>query len=163
MDATQLLDALQESTFAATLSGELTRSLADGASWKQLAAGHVLFREGQPSDAFYVVHRGHVALDMTLPGRGPTRLLTVGPGEIVAWSALVGDGRMTTSATAVDDVEVIQLSGAALLRRCETEPQLGYRVMRQLAAALAKRLLATRLQMLDLFSADARRDDGSPS
>jgi CRP-like cAMP-binding protein len=160
MDATQLLDALRQSTFASAFSPDLTRSLADGASWKRFPAGAVLFREGQPSDAFYVVHQGHVALDMTLPARGPTRLLTVGPGEIIAWSALVGNGRMTTSATAIDEVELIELSGAALLQRCETEPQLGYRLMRQLAAALAKRLLATRLQMLDLFFAD-RTDDGS--
>lgn len=160
MDTTQLLEALQASAIASAFPVNQTQNLAAGASWKRFAAGAVLFREGQSSDSFYVVYRGHVALDMTFPSRGPMRLLTVGPGEIIAWSALVGDGRMTTAATAVDEVEVIELSGAALLRQCEAEPQFGYQLMRQLAAALAKRLLATRLQLLDLFSADAQDNDG---
>lgn len=155
MDATQLAQALQESAFGAVFPAEATLSLTEVARWKSCPAGTVLFREGERGDSFYVVHRGHVTLDMCLPARGCTRLLTVGPGEVVAWSALVGDGRMTATAVTADDAELIELSGAEVLKRCEADPQLGYRVMRRLAAALAKRLLATRLQMLDLFSADA--------
>lgn len=160
MDAAQLFNALQQSTLASSFFDESMFRGADGASCKTFSPGTVLFREGEPSDSFYVVHSGHVALDMTVPTRGPIRLLTVGPGEIVAWSALVSDGRMTTSATAVDEVRAVEFSGTALLRRCEMQPELGYRLMRRLAAALAKRLLATRLQMLDLFSADAHVDNG---
>jgi CRP-like cAMP-binding protein len=155
MDATTLAKSLEESAFAAVLPPDALQSLADGATWKRLAAGSVLFREGQQSDAFYVVHRGHVTLEMCLPARSCTRLLTLGPGEVVAWSALVGDGRMTATAAAVDDVELIEFSGGDLLKRCDADPQFGYLIMRRLASALAKRLLATRLQMLDLFSVDA--------
>jgi len=155
MDATQLAQALQESAFGAVFPAEADGRLAEIARWKFCPAGTVLFREGEGCDSFYVVHRGHITLEMCLPARGCTRLLTLGPGEVVAWSALVGDGRMTATAVAVDDAELIELSAAKVLERCDADPQFGYRVMRRLAAALAKRLLATRLQMLDLFSADA--------
>ena len=155
MDATTLADALQESTFAALFPVDVTKSLAEAARWKHCPAGAILFRAGDRSDAFYIVHRGHVTLEMCLPARGCTRLLTLGPGDIVAWSALVGDGRMTATATVADDVELIELSGADLLQRCEGDPLFGYRLMRRLAAVLAGRLLATRLQMLDLYMADA--------
>ncbi len=161
MEAPDLAQALQESAFAAVFPPEILQSLAEHARWKHCPAGTVLFREGERSDAFYIVRSGHVTLDMCLPARGCTRLITVGPGEIVAWSALVGDGRMTATATAADDAELIELSGGDLLERCEAEPQLGYQLMRRLAAALAKRLLATRLQMLDLFSADATSGGGT--
>jgi CRP-like cAMP-binding protein len=155
MGQLSLADSLRASTFAADFSPDIVDSLAASARWKYLAAGSVLFREGQQSDAFYVVHRGHVALEMCLPARGCTALLTLGPGEVVAWSALLGDGRMTASAIASDDVELIEFSGIELLARCEADPVFGYRIMRRMSEALARRLLATRLQLLDLFQADA--------
>lgn len=155
MDPLSLTEALQESAFGAVFPPDIAQSLAAEVKWNRCPAGTVLFREGEQSDAFYIVHRGHVTLEMCLPAHGCTQLLTLGEGETVAWSALVGDGRMTANATAADDVELIEFSGANLLRRCEADPRFGYRLMRQVAAALAKRLLATRLQLLDLFTADA--------
>lgn len=155
MDVNTLIEALQSSALANALSPDVAQELAAMAKWKSCPAGTVLFREGERSDAFYVVHRGHVMLEMCFPARGCTRLLTLGPGEIVAWSALVGDGRMTTTAVTADEVELVELSGTDLMQRCEANAQFGYRLMRCLSAALAKRLLATRLQMLDLFAADA--------
>jgi CRP/FNR family cyclic AMP-dependent transcriptional regulator len=160
MDADALSQALRHSAFAADFPAEVTQALADAARWRSFAAGTVIFREGERCSAFYIVHRGHVALDMSLAAHGGTRLITLGPGEVVAWSALVGDGRMTATAAAADEVELIEFPGAEVLKRCEADPQFGYHLMRRLAAALAKRLLATRLQMLDLFRADATPADG---
>lgn len=152
MEANSIVDALRNAKFAAGFGPDDLQTLASGARCKRISAGSVLFREGDRSDAFYVVQAGHLRLEMCLPARGCTHLLTVGPGEIAAWSALVGDGRMTATATAADDVELVEFSGAELLRRCEADPMFGFRLMRGLAAALARRLLATRLQMLDLFA-----------
>ncbi len=161
MDANTLVEALQSSALATVISTEIAHDLAPAATCKQYAAGTILFREGEQSDAFFVIHRGHVILEMCLPARGCTRLLTLGPGDIVAWSALVGDGRMTATAITADEAELIELSGTELLRRCEADAQFGYRLMRCLSAALAKRLLATRLQLLDLFAADVSSYAGS--
>lgn len=155
LNDTKLQQALESSAFTAELSPEALGRLFIAAVRRQFASGSVLFREGDQSDAFYLVCHGHVALDMSIPARGTTRLLTVGPGEILAWSALLGNARMTATATALDDVELLEFSGVMLRRWCEADPSFGYQWMRQLSAALAKRLLATRLQMLDLFTADA--------
>lgn len=159
LNDTNLRQALESSAFTAELSPEALGRLVGAAVGRQCAAGRVLFREGDSSDAFYLVRHGHVALDMSIPARGTTRLLTVGPGEILAWSALLGNARMTATATAVDDVELLEFSGTTLRQWCEADPSFGYQWMRQLSAALANRLLATRLQMLDLFTADAGLTD----
>jgi len=159
LNDTNLRQALESSAFTAELSPEMLGRLVGAAVGRRCAAGRVLFREGDSSDAFYLVRHGHVALDMSIPARGTTRLLTVGPGEILAWSALLGNARMTATATAVDDVELLDFSGTMLRQWCEADPSFGYQWMRQLSAALANRLLATRLQMLDLFTADAGLTD----
>ena len=84
MEEIDVTAALESSTFGSGFTREELESLATGGCWKRFAAASVLFREGERSDSFYVVHRGHVALDMCLPARGCTRILTLGPGDVVA-------------------------------------------------------------------------------
>ena len=86
-----------------------------------------------------------------MPTRGGVRILSVGPGDMIAWSALLGDGRMTASAVAIEDTEVVAIPAADALALSETHPEFGYYLMQRVANALANRLVATRLQLLDLF------------
>lgn len=163
MDAAALAQALSLSSFAIGLSEATVARLASLAQIKSLPTGATLFREGDSHDGFYVVRSGHVVLEMGMAGRGRTRILTVGPGELLAWSSLVGDSRMTATAIAQDDVELLTLSGRELAAACEADHELGFQIMRRIATGLSKRLLATRLQLLDLFEADASTSAGGRS
>lgn len=113
--------------------------------------GAILFTEGDRNLDFHLILEGHVRLEMSVPIRGRTSLLTVGPDDLLAWSALLAQGRMTTSAIALDNVRTASFDGPQLQQLCEQEPQIGYHVMKQVANSLSRRLLATRLQLLDLF------------
>jgi CRP-like cAMP-binding protein len=64
---------------------------------------------------------------------------------------MVGGATMVATAIAIDDCELAAASADELRRLCETDLEFGYYFMRQLAKALARRLLAARLQLLDLF------------
>jgi CRP-like cAMP-binding protein len=119
---------------------------------RRYAPGTSIFEEGARHDELHVVVSGHVRLDMRVPGKGRIPILTAGPGDVLAWSAVIGDQVMTTSALAMEEVETTALAGSALRAACEADHELGYQVMRQLAGALSRRLVATRLQLLDLFS-----------
>ncbi len=160
MDAAALAQALSQTSFALTLPAATITRLAALAQPKSLASGATLFREGDSHDGFYIVRSGHVVLEMGIATRGRARILTVGPGELLAWSTLVGDSRMTATAIAQDDVELLALSGRELAAACEADHELGFQIMRRIAQGLSKRLLATRLQMLDLFHADASAATG---
>lgn len=127
------------------------RLLAEG-SWRHYPQGALLFRAHAPSDRWLVIIRGHVALEMKVTGRGTVRLLTLGPGDVVGWSAVLGAARMTTSAIAADDTEVVSFAADAVQRLCVADPLVGYHLMRHLAGTLADRLVATRMQLLDLFA-----------
>src|SRR3569623_689264 len=67
----------------------------------------VVFREGAPADALYVVISGRIGLDIRVPEHGNVRILTVGPGELLGWSALVGNERMTATAWALQPTQLI--------------------------------------------------------
>lgn len=148
------LDAVNHSEFLRGIPGESLARLAQLARSCTYPSGAVLFVEGNVHSQFHIVAEGHVRLDMLVPRRGRIPILTAGPGDVLAWSALVGNSVMTSSAVALEAVKTVALPGDDLKRLCETEHEVGYHVMRQLASALSHRLLATRLQLLDLFAGE---------
>jgi CRP/FNR family cyclic AMP-dependent transcriptional regulator len=83
--------------------------------------------------------------------RGRLPLMTVGPGDVVGWSPLFASHPMTATAVALEPVRVLTFDGQELRGLCEANHEVGYQVMRQLVRVLSERLLATRLQLLDLF------------
>lgn len=147
-----LLPLLKQLHFTAGLLPRVVSELAAIARVQDFDAGAVIFREGVHCDEIYLLASGHVALDMNVVGRGPTRILTLRSGDLLGWSALLGEGRMTASATALEPTRLVALAARALRQQCETDHELGYHVMRQLAGALSRRLVATRVQLLDLFA-----------
>lgn len=118
---------------------------------REVAPGEVLFREGDvPEDVFLVIS-GSVALDVNTPSGISRRILAVGPGEVLGWSALLEQTQMTATATALAAGKVAQIKTSELLTICARNPRFGYELLRRTALALAARLSATRLQLLDTF------------
>lgn len=114
-------------------------------------AGRVLFNEADQHNRFYILSCGLVSLEMRVPGHGMQKILTLGRGDILAWSGLLSNGFMTTSAVVTEATVAIEFATDGLRELCEQDHEIGYHVMRQVAVSLAMRLLATRLQLLDLF------------
>ena len=145
-------DLLSETRFADNFSDQVLDSLCRAARILDVSAGDVIFAEGTVEDEVFVIVTGHVALEMHVPHRGSVRLLTVGAGELVGWSGLIGDGLMTASAVVTEDGRLIALSSKTVRELCDADSGLGYMLMTRTAQAIAHRLLATRLQLLDVFS-----------
>ncbi|APZ91736.1 cyclic nucleotide-binding domain-containing protein [Fuerstiella marisgermanici] len=151
MPALDTLHQLSTSSLGVGLSDDHLKRLAELATTERFPAGRVIFKEASTADHLAVVCSGSVALDMHVPLRGNVRLLTLGSGDLLGWSAIVGDGIMTATATVLKDAQLLNIPGTTLRKACDDDPALGYAVMDLVARALAKRLQGTRLQMLDLF------------
>ncbi len=152
MDREALQKAIGELRFAAQLPAHILASLADASEPRSLGPRCSLFREGAENAELFLIRSGRVALEMNVLGRGVVRLITLGPGEMVGWSALLDQGKMTTSAITLEEVEAIAISGEKLRVLSEQNAEFGFQLMRRMARALATRLVATRLQMIDMFS-----------
>lgn len=151
MSGKPVLSMLADTPFGRALSDGDRSKVAHIAAVRSLEPSVVLFPEGGRATDLFLVISGLVGLDICLPRRGCVRMLTVGPGEFVGWSAIVGSGQMTTRATIVEPATLIALPGDRLQALCDADHDIGYAVMRQVAVGLSQRLLATRLQMLDVF------------
>jgi CRP-like cAMP-binding protein len=118
----------------------------------------IIFSEGDPASHCYLILDGSVLLEICGP-TGRTQILTVGEGELLGWSAVLGAGQLTATARATTATRAIVLGGQELSSLCEQSPEFGYQFMRCTAMALAKRLTATRLQLLDLYGAENRKSE----
>ncbi len=114
-------------------------------------AGDYLFREGEAADQFYLLREGLVALEIAAPGRPPTRFLTLHAGEMVGVSWLVPPYRWSYDAIATERTRAIALDAACLRDKCETDPRLGYEMMKRFMPILTERLRVARLQGMDLY------------
>jgi CRP/FNR family cyclic AMP-dependent transcriptional regulator len=61
---------------------------------------------------------------------------------------------MNARAICVTAAQLFVLDAEKLRTAFDEEPRIGYEVMRQVAAALARRLVATRMQLLDVYGAE---------
>ena len=131
----------------AGLSEEQLKKLAMmGQEWN-FQAGHVLVEEGRPAGQLFVLMEGSVDVRYRLPDGGSVTVDTLGPGDLMCWSALIEPYRLTATLVAREDSRALALDAAKLRQACQEDPQLGFHLMRQVAKALRSRLQSTRLQL----------------
>jgi CRP/FNR family transcriptional regulator, cyclic AMP receptor protein len=157
MNATVLADELRASPFTAGLGGGERRRLGSFARVVAAAADEVLIVEGEPTPFLGIVISGRLALRMRLPGRLPITVMTVEPGDIVGWSAVLAPYRATSTVIAVEPSELIALDGAPLRLALESDEDLAAALYPRILRSVARRLEGTRLQLLDLFAQPEER------
>jgi len=114
-------------------------------------AGSVLMREGETNDVMAIVLDGRVSLRMLIPERGQVSIVTIEPGDVVGWSAMVPPYRATSTAVVLTDTELAQFDGPRLRELIANNAELAAQLYPVLLKAVARRLEGARLQLLDLF------------
>lgn len=142
---------VQNGDFVRGLPENVRAQLIRLAQKKSYPAGSVIFHEGTVHEYVHLVVTGRVRIEIEVPQRGRMPVLTVGSGDVLAWSPLFGHSPMTATATALEDVETLAFPGAELRQLCQTNHDVGYAVMRQMAVALSRRLVATRRELLNVI------------
>jgi CRP-like cAMP-binding protein len=158
-DVADVVGAIDRTWFGAAFAPETQARLAGLARIVEAAPGTRLLREGEPTDDTSIVLAGRVALRMHVPERGVVTILTVEEGDLLGWSALVPPHTATSEAIAVEPVRLLSFDGAELRAALRADHALAASVYPRVLQAVARRLSATRLQLLDLFAGDASTPD----
>jgi CRP/FNR family cyclic AMP-dependent transcriptional regulator len=141
--------------FGAGLSLHARARLGECARLLTHPANAVLLREGDDTPFFGIMTRGRVALRMRVPERGPVTILTVEPGDVVGWSALVPPHRATSTAVTIEPSTLIEFEPKRLRELLEHDLALNATLYPRLLEAIGRRLSATRQQLLDLYAQQA--------
>jgi CRP/FNR family cyclic AMP-dependent transcriptional regulator len=148
------LDVIQGTRIFQGLSTEQLHKLDSISREETYAAGQYIFREGDQARSLYIIEEGKVILEMRIAPLPKHRLspqATVDvliKGDIIAWSALVEPHILTFSAQAVDRCKLIALDGIKLLELMDSDPAMGYEIMRRLSEVIASRLNHTRQTLI---------------
>jgi CRP-like cAMP-binding protein len=151
METKTLIDILRDHPFMEGLKPNHIQKLAEVALEVQISRDQVVFREGDESSLFYLLVSGKVALEVSAPGR-IVRIQTLGEGDEMGWSSLLGQGGKTFQARALEPVRAIAFDGPRLRQVWEQDPAFGYQFLMRILKVVAQRLQASRLQLIDLYA-----------
>jgi CRP-like cAMP-binding protein len=124
-------------------------------SERHYQAGDVIFEENTPGDELYVIANGEfgIHVDPSLIGKESANtddhvIAVLRRGQSFGEVALVDEGLRSAGARCSEqDTHLIVIPRDKLMLLCDTYPQLGYRLMRNLAADLAMKIRQTDLQV----------------
>jgi len=150
---TSIAERAAASSFLRGLEPSQMARVAALAREASFSAGEEIFREGEQARHLLIIESGRAALTVLIPGRGEMTLMTVEAGDLLGWSAFVPPHHKTASAKALTSVTALAIEGEALRALCDEDPALGYALCGRISQVLAKRLKATRVQLLDVFAA----------
>ncbi|QDT89984.1 cyclic nucleotide-binding domain-containing protein [Gimesia algae] len=152
MEIQQLQEHLQQLRFTSGLSVEDLKKLAAISRFQDYPRNATIFTEGTEHRDLYIILSGRVEICMTISARGCLPVLTLEEGDLVGWSSILKQGEMTATVVAVEETRLIAIDADALAVVCEQDHDIGYQIMRRVALALSQRLVASRLQVLDMYA-----------
>jgi len=159
----ELSNLLKQADIFFQISPEFIDMIAAICQERRYQAGENIFLEGSGSDDLYIILQGEVDI-LVDPGlvsdqRGvelpAVTIATLRRGQSFGEIALVDQGvRSATTCAATNETRLLVIPRNELIRLCDLHPDLGYRLMRNLAADLAMKLRNTDLLIREelLFS-----------
>ena len=120
-------DFLKRFTALGAVPAPLLRQILEQLEEQNVAAGTILFRDGDPGDRFYIVREG--TLDAFKGENGNERLLnSIGPGEFFGELALLDGGHRTATLVARTKAELYAMPREAFLKIVEASPEFRHRL-----------------------------------
>lgn len=141
-------EAWKAHPFLRDLNPGLLTPLAACAMPTEFKAGELIFREGEMANRFYLIIEGRVQLEAEAPDRPGVLVDYIGAGDVLGWSWLFPPYTWNFTARAVEPVRAIFFYGTWLREQCDTDPALGYELMKRTTAVVIRRLHAARQQLV---------------
>jgi len=139
---------------------EFLRDLGEGhlnqiammARLKECPAGTAVFRQGECSPFIYIVLAGNVDLRFEDSGGESVEITTVGAGELLGWSPVLGRQAMSATAQASSRCRLAVLEVKNILDLCDRDPQFGVAFLLQIGHVLSDRLWSARRNLARALS-----------
>jgi CRP-like cAMP-binding protein len=142
-------DYLSTHTFFSGLNDNFMKFLSNAVTELQIKKGDVLFKQGDSADKFFLLRKGQVSIQVPALVGPALDIQTLGENQLLGWSWLIPPYRWSFLARAVEDSDLLEFDGRAILTRCEEDPEFGYELFKRFASLMSERLDAARQKMMD--------------
>jgi CRP-like cAMP-binding protein len=160
----QLIQHLQTNTFFAQLDDPTLRDPAQGALWREYAAGEAIFWEGEDATGLYYLHKGWIKVVKTSPNGREQVLRFLESGDMFNEAGAFSSQPNPATAVALEPVGIWLLKREAITQLLEQRPDFARHVIENMAervqhlvtlvADLSLRSVIGRLARLILESAN---------
>ncbi len=151
-DKAAVISMLNHTWFGSELAAETQERLASLGSVQDFEADTVLLREGEDASEMGILISGRLALRTLVPGRGLVTIMSVEPGDIFGQSALLAPAEAQSTVVATEPSRALVFEGPVIRAALRADHALAASLYPRVLQAVNRRLRATRLQLLDLFS-----------
>lgn len=135
MSLQQEFELLRKIPMFANIEPAKLKLLAFTSERLSYANGEVLFRQGEPGDAAFLIIKGEA--DVTIETEtGPLIVATLGDHDFVGEIAILCDVPRTATVTARSDLEALRIKKELFFRLIGEFPEIAKEIMRELANRL---------------------------
>ena len=149
MSSTRVIDNLRRVEIFAGLTDEELLKVADLCKAVRVPADRTIFSEGEGGDELYIIHEGSVrvlintrAPDGTV---APSTINLLYAGQCFGEMILLNSAARSATVVAVEQATLIVIREPDFRELCESNPRIGYMVIRNLAQDLAYKLRSSNL------------------
>ncbi len=135
----ELLDVFRKNYLVYGLGDDMIQEVAEFATVEIKTAGEDLIRFGERSGDLFVILDGRV----NILSQGGDKLAEVGPGAVIGEIALIDDQPRSANATCVGLVKAARIPAKELRTYMNTNRQVGFTMLANLARVLCFRLRQT--------------------
>jgi CRP-like cAMP-binding protein len=148
-----MLSFLKDTEVFKGLADEDLERIAGICNPAQYDKGQVIVEEDARERELYIIKSGRVNISLSPPGSGEVRgtLTKCTPGQVFGELSFIDGARRSTWVTALDDVEVYQIRWESFSGIIQSKPEIGYRVMSNIARVIADRLRDTTMLCSNLL------------
>jgi predicted acylesterase/phospholipase RssA/CRP-like cAMP-binding protein len=120
--------------------------------WYQLSHGEILFSQGDPGEAMYIVVNGRLRIVAVLPDGSESELDEIGAGEIVGEFALITGEARTATVYAIRQTHLVRLSQPLFTRLVARHPQAMMRIARKIVHRHPSSLRVSAVERISAFN-----------
>jgi CRP-like cAMP-binding protein len=154
-----MIHILRQADIFYELTSTQIEMIASISSQQNYDEGAIIFEENKPSTNLFIIADGEVEIqvDSKLIGKssdeGPKTIAVLRRGQSFGEVALVDQGLSSARARCgKPETHLVVIPHSRLLKLCDSFPDMGYRLMRNLAADLAMKIRNTDLQMREYLT-----------
>ena len=149
-----LVESLARIPFFAGLETSTLERVAAGTRSRRFRRGEVIFHEGDPGDALFIIVAGEVKIALPSEEGDEAILATLGPGDVFGELALLDGAPRSATASALVGTEVVMLPRDRFRELVATEPAVRDTLLAALAGEL--RRLTTHVEELHFLDMTGR-------
>lgn len=144
---------LSQSSVFADLSTEELARVAGICSERDYPGGEFVFVEHTEGDELFVILEGEVAIQLELAcEEDGMPLVTLGPGAVFGELSVVDESPRSATARCLTDIKVLVLKKVDFDNLIESDHDLGFKLMRNLARLVSNRVRKANQKILDNVS-----------